>query len=381
MTQESNATNILAAVACNLDKDILAACLPLMEEERVEALEWSFDALFSVKEVPAWFTELLTAFSHEGRLIGHGVFFSLFSGKWQPGQQEWLQQLGRVCADFQFDHITEHFGFMTGRDFHHGAPLNVPYNEATLSIGRDRLQRIYDVCRCPVGLENLAFSYSPDEVKRHGEFLEKLLAPVNGFIILDLHNLYCQLHNFDLSFDELVRLYPLHRVREIHISGGSWEDSVAEPRRQVRRDTHDGSVPEEVFRLLEKAMPLCPHLKYVVLEQLGNGLATEADRTAFYHDFLQLERMIVAANNLRIPGAPENFLPLSPVIPGPLVEDEMLYRQQLELSAILESAASYEDAVSLIGRSSLVGSDWHTEQWAPYMVETAMQIAQKWKKR
>ena len=199
---------ILSAVACNLDANILAACLPLMEESRVEAIEWSFDALYRVKEVPSWFRDLLMAFSNEQRLIGHGVFFSLFSGKWLPEQEAWLKHLQQTCAEFRFDHITEHFGFMTGKDFHHGAPLNIPYTGTTLNIGRDRLKRIQEACGLPVGLENLAFSYSLDEVKRHGAFLEQLLEPVNGFIILDLHNLYCQLRNFDLAFDELISLYP-----------------------------------------------------------------------------------------------------------------------------------------------------------------------------
>ena len=73
---------ILSAVACNLDADILAACLPLMEEAKVEAIEWSFDALFKVTEIPPWFLELLSVYSKEQRLVGHGVFFSLFTGKW-----------------------------------------------------------------------------------------------------------------------------------------------------------------------------------------------------------------------------------------------------------------------------------------------------------
>lgn len=236
---------ILSTVACNLDADILAACLPLMEESRVEAIEWSFDALFKVKEIPPWFLELLTAYSKEKRLIGHGVFFSLFSGKFLQEQKDWLKQLKQTCSDFQFDHITEHFGFMTGKDFHHGAPLNIPFTQTTLAIGRDRLKRIYEASNCPVGLENLAFSYSLDETKRHGIFLEQLLEPVNGFIILDLHNLYCQINNFDIAFDELITLYPLDKVREIHISGGSWDDSVTEPGRRVRRDTHDDAVPKK----------------------------------------------------------------------------------------------------------------------------------------
>ncbi|WP_233525516.1 multinuclear nonheme iron-dependent oxidase [Chitinophaga silvisoli] len=368
---------ILSAVACNLDANILAACLPLMEESRVEAIEWSFDALYKVKQVPDWFRELLTAFSDENRLIGHGVFFSLFSGKWLPEQQAWLDHLKHTSTEFSFDHITEHFGFMTGKDFHHGAPLNIPYSAATLSIGRDRLKRIYNACGRPVGLENLAFSYSLDEVKRHGAFLDQLLAPVNGFIILDLHNLYCQLRNFDLAFDDLISLYPLDKVREIHISGGSWDDSAASPDRSIRRDTHDEAVPPEVFQLLEWTLPKCPHLKYVVLEQLGNGLVSQESKAAFYNDFLHMQEIVSQSNNKY---SDNSFLPLLPTTTGPAVEDLALYQQQLELSAILETAASYDSAMHLLAQSSLANSDWRIEQWEPYMIETAVKIAGKWKK-
>lgn len=119
----------------------------------------------------------------------------------------------------------------------------------------------------------------------------KLLKPVNGFLILDLHNLYCQLHNFSVSYETFLDPHPLERVREIHISGGGWEESVVVPGQKVRRDTHDEAVPGEAFRLLARTMPRCPHLKYVVLEQLGNGLQTERSRTQFRHDFRRLERL------------------------------------------------------------------------------------------
>lgn len=368
---------ILSAVACNLDANILAACLPLMEESRVDAIEWSFDALHKVKEVPDWFRDLLTAFSDENRLIGHGVFFSLFSGKWLPEQEAWLSHLRQTATEFTFDHITEHFGFMTGRDFHHGAPLNIPYSASTLNIGRDRLKRIYHACGRPVGLENLAFSYSLDEVKRHGVFLDQLLAPVNGFIILDLHNLYCQLRNFDLAFDELIALYPLDKVREIHISGGSWDDSAASPDRSIRRDTHDEAVPPEVFHLLELTIPKCPHLKYVVLEQLGTGLSSDSSRAGFYNDFLHMQEIVSRADEDR---ADYLFLPSLSLPTGPVAEDLTLYAQQLELSAILETAESYDAAMLLLAQSSLASSDWRIEQWEPYMIETAVKIARKWKK-
>jgi len=210
--------------------------------------------------------------------------------------------------------------------------------------------------------------------------LEQLLEPVNGFIILDLHNLYCQLRNFDLAFDEMISLYPLERVREIHISGGSWDESATNPSRSVRRDTHDDAVPPDVFQLLEMTIPRCPHLKYVVLEQLGNGLETTASRSSFHHDFLQMELIVREYNSEDNVAPMETFLPSSPLLTGIVVEDVMLYEQQLELSSILESSASYEEAMRLLGRSSLARSDWRIEEWEPYMIETALKIAQKWKK-
>jgi uncharacterized protein (UPF0276 family) len=370
---------LLSSIACNLDADILSASLPLLEEERVEAIEWSFDTLFNFREIPPWFLELLTAFSNEKRLIGHGVFFSLFSGKWLPDQSNWLKHLKQTCTHFHFDHITEHFGFMTGKDFHSGAPLNIPFSPATLNIGRDRLKRIYEACQCPVGLENLAFSYSLDEVKRHGDFLEQLIEAVNGFIILDLHNLYCQVHNFSISFDDIIALYPLDKVREIHISGGSWENSSVDTERKIRRDTHDDAVPSEVFQLLERTIEKCPNLKYVVMEQLGTGLKTAESRKLFYNDFVLMENIVREKNLLPSFNSINSFLPLTPILTGNIIEDENLYRQQLQLSSILETSTSYEDAIHLLNQSSLAHSDWNIESWEPCMIETAMKIAQKWK--
>ena len=381
---------VLSSIAGNLDSNLLLAVFPLLEEERVEAIEWSFDALFQVEEIPPWFLELLSAYSREGRLIGHGIFFSLFSGRWLPAQEDWLRKLRQTSADLPFDHVTEHFGFMTGKDFHQGAPLNIPYSQGTLEIGRDRLKRIYDACRCPVGLENLAFSYSPVEVRRHGEFLERLIEPVNGFIILDLHNLYCQIRNFSIDFEELIALYPLHRVREIHLSGGSWEDSGIDAGRRIRRDTHDESVPREVFDYLKIALERCPHLKYVVLEQLGSALTTPESRSSFYNDFRTMSAIVERRNQqtllqsmqVMVEGSPavfNSFLPLVAPSPGEMIEDEILYAQQLQLSSILETAASYEEAIGLLRKSSLSHSEWQVENWQPAMLETAMKIAQKWK--
>lgn len=374
-------TKLLATAACNLDIDMLNACYPLFEEERVQAIEWSFDVLFDRGALPPWFEGLLQAYSNAKRLTGHGVFFSLFSGKWLPEQAQWLKTLRTTTKRFPLEQVTEHFGFMTGKDFHEGAPLAIPYSAATLRIGRDRLKRIQEAANCPVGLENLAFAYAIDDVKRHGDFLNELIEVVNGFIILDLHNVYCQLENFGLGAEELLALYPLHKVREIHISGGSWEPVESEPGRRIRRDTHDDAVPAAVFSLLNRALDRCPACKYVVLEQLGTGLQSSASRLQFYRDFLQMENILQEKNRLRNGEMQNDFLPLDVVSNGPVIEDDRLFQQQRELSQILESGMSYSEAMTALNNSSLAHSDWHIEQWHPAMLETAMQIARKWTKK
>ena len=79
-------TKIYTSVACNLDANILLASLPLFEQEKIEAIEWSFDALFKLEQIPPWFADLVSEFGRNNRLIGHGVYFSPFSGKWLPEQ-------------------------------------------------------------------------------------------------------------------------------------------------------------------------------------------------------------------------------------------------------------------------------------------------------
>ena len=369
-----------ATLACNLDGNLLRAALPLFEAERVQGLEWSFDAVFQHPALPPWFEELLDAFGQADRLVGHGVFFSLFSGRWSAEQQRWLAELRRLSARFRFDHVTEHFGFMTGADFHQGAPLGVPLTPSTLAIGRDRLQRLQDACGVPVGLENLAFAYSLEEVRKHGDFLHALLEPVEGFLLLDLHNLYCQLHNFGVEAADLLALYPLDRVRELHLSGGSWAESTDQPNRRIRRDTHDDAVPDGVFDLLHVALDACPNVAYVTLEQVGWGLDTEAARSQFQRDFLTMDAAVRAKNEQEGGRAMRRFFSENNIAPnGPPLEDEVLHAQQRQLAAILETASDYRQAQAWLAASDLARSVWAVETWEPHLLETAIAIAQKWK--
>jgi uncharacterized protein len=366
---------LFATAAINLDRHLLNACLPLLQNAQVDAIEWSFDALFNQKELPYWFEHLVQEFSNQNRLIGHGIYYSIFSGKFSDEQKQWLQELASVCKKYRFAHITEHFGFLTGADFHKGAPMSVPFNPTTLSLGQDRLKRLQVHCECPVGIENLAFAFGIDDVKIHGEFLAKLVEPINGFIILDLHNLYCQVMNFKLNIEDIIKFYPLHLVREIHISGGSWDVFNLE---KIRRDTHDDAVPNEVFEYLQFLMNRCDNLQYVTMEQMGNALQNEEDVLQFRNDF---ERMsAICKQSPKTDSLNNYFLPsLITELSAIPIENEQLHIEQLTLTDILVQAKSVEDAKHDLRNSILNKSSWEFEKWTDGMLHTAMEITQKWK--
>jgi uncharacterized protein (UPF0276 family) len=274
-----------------LEDDFRRAALPLFEGGDVEVLEWSFDVGWGNQGMPAWSLDLVDFYGRQGRLLGHGVTYSALSGHWTARQQQWLDRLDTECRRRSYRHISEHFGFMTAGDFHRSAPLPVPRTEGALRIGQDRLQRLAETAQVPVGLENLAFAFGTRDVAEQGQFLEQLLAPVDGFLLLDLHNIYCQMCNFDVPADELLAGYPLQRVRELHVSGGSYSESSVTDGHLVRRDTHDDAVPQPAFELVELALGLCPQVEAVILERLG-GTISAGDDAQFRADFHRLVKTV-----------------------------------------------------------------------------------------
>ena len=226
------------------------AAEPLFAEGLVDALEWTPDIGWG-NEVPDWAAVALEAFSSAGRLYAHGFAFSPLSGAWEARQERWLERLSAELRVHRYQHLSEHFCFMSAGDFDACAPFPMPQTDDTVQLGRERMQRLAEVAQIPVGLENLATALAPEDVHEQGAFVDALLQPVDGFVLLDLHNLYCQAVNFGVDAVALLETWPLHRVREFHVSGGSWTSPGGA---RFRRDTHDAPVPREVLELLPLAL-------------------------------------------------------------------------------------------------------------------------------
>ncbi|WP_185288143.1 DUF692 family multinuclear iron-containing protein [Chryseobacterium lactis] len=358
----------LLGLSMMAEAEFVSAILPLLQNNSVEVLEWSFDTFYNVEETD-WLNELLQFYSENNRLIGHGVYYSLFDARWTERQEIWLKKLKEEVRKRNYNHITEHFGFMNTENFHQGVPLPVSLHPKTLQIGRDRLYRLHEAVDVPVGIENLAFSFSIDDVKEQGMFLDQLVEDTNGFLILDLHNIYCQSYNFEVNIQDIISLYPLDRVREIHLSGGSWQESVY-GKKPIRRDTHDDRIPKELLAILPSVLSQCQNLEYVIIERLGHTIKTEEQKKYFFDDFNKVKAIIEVSDTRS--RKVNKWTGKEAVHTDHPEEDLALYEEQSRLTRLLFDQAGTE------GIKEEKFHYFNTESWDPEMILTAQNIIKKW---
>lgn len=257
-----------------------------MRRDDLDALEWSFDTVWHANDTPAFVDEFLSAFSSRHSLYGHGVYLSMFSGAWSDHHVRWMDNLAIEVEKHQYTHISEHFGFSVTNHVEDNAPLPVPMNQSVLELTKPRIQQFNERSQTPVGLENLAFAFTSNDVLTQGQFLGDIVSSVDGFLLLDLHNLYCQLINFQIDPLTLLQSYPAHLVRELHVSGGSWSEINST---LIRRDTHDQAIEEGVLMLLKMALTLFPNVEVVIFERLLGTLSDKKSQQQFITDFLSVK--------------------------------------------------------------------------------------------
>jgi uncharacterized protein (UPF0276 family) len=349
------------------------AILPLLESGDISALEWSFDTVADHRSLPDWMKALLGAYSDEARLYGHGVYYSLLGGLGGSRHAQWLSKWQELQEAYSFRHISEHFGFMTSRHAHHGCPLPVPLNDATILLGRQRLDALQRASQCPIGVENLALAFAREQVLSHGEFLRQLVSPVGGFVVLDLHKVYCQSVNFNIDMRTLIQSYPLERVREIHLSGGSWAHSAYQES-PVRRDTHDDAIPPEILDQLPFAMQHCPNLDVVFIERLGETFHSQRDEAQFREEFLRVKDIVQGACDEPVPDWP---FTAKDVLGEEVRDRDALLKEQQFILQVLSMATSAEDALKRLSQNPDLAA-WEVHQWSLPMLDTAMQLGHKW---
>jgi uncharacterized protein (UPF0276 family) len=251
--------------------------------------------------------------------------------------------------------------------------MPLPSSESVVTCTTRAMQALADVARVPVGLENLALAVSPDDVDAQPAMLSRVLDAVDGVLLLDLHNLWCQATNYARDPRELAARYPLARVRQIHVAGGGWSSSAyGEP---FRRDTHDALVPADVLDLLAWLIPHCPALEVVILERLPQALADEPARAAWRDEWQRLAAIVNGAAREAVIAVPPVILDLRD---STATLDELATFQDAMTAALFDST----DARAL--RTTLATDPRFGEQvatWDLRALEVAIALANKWSVR
>ena len=199
-------------------------------------------------------------------LILHGVGLSI--GSHDNFSEEYLGLLDNLFADFRPLWHSEHLAYCDVDGEPLGTMVELPCNDEVLELLCPRIQRIQDRYGVPFLLENVAraFPRDGDDTYACADFLNRIVRRTGCGLLLDVHNLRCDVHNFGVDAAAFMDQLDVSAVREIHISGGT-------DYKGFRLDIHSRLVDAMTFDLARAALARCCNTDALVFEVLGESIA------------------------------------------------------------------------------------------------------------
>ncbi|HXU67776.1 MAG TPA: DUF692 family protein [Polyangia bacterium] len=225
--------------------------------------------------------------------VAHGVGLSL--GTVDAGdarrRRSWLRRVRADHETFGFRWYTDHLGASSVDGMAMTLPLPLPMTVEASRAVRRRLAQMQRVVG-DVGVENNVAYFVVGDPLDEPRFLMDCVRARGCHLLLDLHNVYTMATNFGFDPADYLRRLDLAKVIEIHVSGGGESSPAWLPSgRVLRLDSHDGAVPELVWRMLEAVAPRCPNLRGVTLERM-EGTVGDGDELALAGEFERLRAIV-----------------------------------------------------------------------------------------
>ena len=210
--------------------------------------------------------------------VAHGLHFSPGTplDLDLPRSRAWLDRLRDDQSEFRFPWISEHLGWQIADGLQTTLPLPLPPTAEAVGIVAERMRLLAGVAGRSA-FENSANYVFLGDPAVEPDFLNAICRAAPCRLLLDLHNVHTQCLNLGTDPRDYVDRLDLDQVLEIHLSGGSESDPAwLASGRVFRLDSHDGPVPEDVWKLFEHVLPRCRGLEGVVVERL-NGTFKAAE--------------------------------------------------------------------------------------------------------
>jgi len=179
-------------------------------------------------------------------VVMHGV--SLNIGSVDALNLEYLKQLKALADRLGAETVSDHLCWtgVSGQNLHDLLPL--PYTHEALNHITDRVQRIQDIVKRPLVLENVStyLAYTHSQMTEW-EFISRLVEQTHCGVLLDVNNVYVSSRNLNFDPIDFLKGIPSRAVKQMHLAGYSESGNIL-------IDTHDHPVTDPVWALYEKAL-------------------------------------------------------------------------------------------------------------------------------
>ncbi len=178
----------------------------------------------------------------------HGVGLSIGSEKGlNPAH---LERLANVVKRYEPALVSEHLAWSTHDDSYFNDLLPVPYDEETLNIVCEHIDRVQEALGRKMLLENPS-TYAAFERSTMSEtdFIREIATRTGCGLLLDVNNVLVSSVNHGFSAMRYLVDFPIELVEEVHLAGHAEDEDDDGSRLLI--DAHDRPVDDHVWALYE----------------------------------------------------------------------------------------------------------------------------------
>lgn len=194
-------------------------------------------------------------------ILTHGI--SLSVGGLDPFDEDYLESLGAFLSTVKTPFHSEHLCWSShgGANTHELLPL--PFTREAVRHTVARVKELQARLPVPLILENISY-YAELGAAEMPErlFISEVLEGADCGWLLDINNVYVNARNHGFDPRTWLEGMPLHRIRQMHIAGHTWDEEE-----QLILDTHGEEVVDPVIELFQWVLPRIGRAVPVLLER------------------------------------------------------------------------------------------------------------------
>lgn len=187
----------------------------------------------------------LEAVRREHPVSLHGVGLSLASVT--PPDPVHVARLARLADRIEPCAVSDHLAWTRSGGVEHGDFLPFPRSRSALACVIDNIQRVQDVLRRPLLIENPStYVDLPGHAYDEASFLTEMVQRSGCELLLDVNNAFVSAHNLKGDAQAYLDALPAAAIREIHLAGHSPDPDGTTG---LLIDTHDAPIVDAVWQL------------------------------------------------------------------------------------------------------------------------------------